>query len=218
MTNLCGLPESAGGRRGNSVLTTVGCLMKRILLSLSFVAVIFLISSCSGLPGGTTGGGGSSTANLSITLLDTPPAGVDFVSFNLPIVGISLTSASTGGLVNVFSPSTIPSFDLVRLQSDSADLGTFQVPVDSYNAMTITFGSPSTIFANSTGSTIGTCPTNNICPLNGGAGSVVVPISPALQVSSNTGLGIDFNLNNIVSLSGNARPFRFLAPAKPPAR
>lgn len=180
--------------------------MKRILLSLSFLAAGLILNSCSGLhSGGCTTGCTTGNANLSVTLLDTPPSGVNFLSFNLPIIGITLTSATTNNPVNVFSPTTIPSFDLVRLQSDSSLLGTFQVPADSYNKMTITLGTPSTIFANTSSSTISSCPASAVCTFNGGTvGSVDIPLSPALQLGSNAnvGLGLDFNLNNIATTSG----------------
>jgi hypothetical protein len=178
--------------------------MKRILLSLSFVAAVFLISSCSGLPNGSTCTTGctSGNANLTVTILDTPPAGANFLNFNLPIIGISLTSATTGNAVNVFSPTTIPTFDLVRLQSDSALLGTFQIAPDTYNKMTITLGTPSTIFANTGSTAIGSCAPVAVCSFNGGTvGSVVVTLSPALNLGggANVGMGIDFTLDNIVT-------------------
>jgi hypothetical protein len=178
--------------------------MKRILFSLSILAAIFLISSCSGLPNGstcTTGCTGGN-ANLTLTILDTPPAGANFLNFNLPIIGISLTSATTGATVNVFSPTTIPTIDLVRLQSDSALLGTFQIAPDTYNKMTITLGTPSTIFANTGSTAIGSCAPVMVCSFNGGTvGSVVVTLSPVLTLgaSANVGMGIDFTLDNIVT-------------------
>jgi hypothetical protein len=159
-------------------------------------------ASCSHLPDSTcTSGCTGGNANLSLTVMDTPPAGANFLSFNLPIIGITLTSSTTGNPVSVFSPTTIPSFDLVRLQSDSAALGTFQVPADTYNKMTITLGTPSTIFANTTSAAIGTCAANSVCTFNGGApGSIVVALSNfAPGSNANVGLGIDFNLNNIVT-------------------
>ncbi len=81
--------------------------MKQILLSLSFIAACFSLNSCSGPPGGntcTTGCTGGN-ANLTLTVLDTPPTGATFLNFNTPIVGITMTS-STGTIVNVFSPTT----------------------------------------------------------------------------------------------------------------
>ena len=120
----------------------------------------------------------------------------------MPLIGISLTSATTGNQVNVFSPTTIPTFDLVRLQSDSALLGTFQIAPDTYNKMTITLGTPSTIFANAGTTAIGSCAPATVCSFNGGTvGSVVVTLSPVLTLgsSANVGLGIDFTLDNIVT-------------------
>ena len=187
--------------------------MKRILFSFLFVAAIFSLGSCSGLGTTTcTTGCTAGNANLTLTVLDTPPAGATFLSFNTPIVGITLTS-STGTIVNVFSPTTPVSFDLIRLQSDSALLGTFQVPADTYKTMTITLGTPATVWANGTGSTVNTCPNGSICSLNGGApGSIAIDLgSLNLGSSANVGLGIDFNLNNIITFASNSFTFDFTA-------
>src|SRR5258707_1048318 len=84
----------------------MGCHMKRFSLSLSILLVlaVFLLNSCSGLPGGTTTPP-PGNANFTVTVTDAPPTGVSFVSFNVPITSVSLTS-STGAIVNVVTPST----------------------------------------------------------------------------------------------------------------
>ncbi|HWZ98173.1 MAG TPA: DUF4382 domain-containing protein [Candidatus Dormibacteraeota bacterium] len=172
----------------------------RLLLLVAFAS--FALASCSHLPNSTcTSGCTGGNANLSLTILDTPPSGATFLSFNTPITAVTLTPA-TGTDVNVFSPATPASFDLVRLQSDSASIGTFQVPAGTYTKMNVFVGTPSTIFANTTSSAIGSCAANTVCNLNSGApGSISFTFTSNLNVtaSTNIGLGIDFNLNNIVT-------------------
>ncbi|MBS1842031.1 MAG: DUF4382 domain-containing protein [Acidobacteria bacterium] len=177
--------------------------MKRILLSFLFVAAMFSLGSCSGLPQGT-GGGGGGNANLSLTLSDAPPAGATFLSFNTPITAITLTP-STGTDVSVFSPPTPASFDLIRLQSDSASIGKFQVAAGTYTKINVFVGSPSTIFVNNSSATIGSCAVNTVCSLNSGApGAISFTFTTPLVLTSgsNVGLGIEFNLNNIVTTTG----------------
>jgi len=176
--------------------------MKRFSLSLSIllVLVVFLLSSCSGLPSGTTIPP-PGTANFTVTVTDAPPAGVSFVSFNVPITSVSLTS-STGAIVNVVTPSTPILLDMIRLQSDSAALGTFQIPADTYTKLTITLGVVNATFANTTSATVGSCVAGDVCFLNSGTpGAQTITFASPITVvgNANVGLNVDFNLNNAVT-------------------
>lgn len=176
--------------------------MKRFSLSLSILLVlaVFLFNSCSGLPNGTiTPPPG--TANFTVTVTDAPPAGVSFISFNVPISSVSLTS-STGAIVNVVSPSTPILLDMIRLQSDSAALGTFQIPADTYTKLTINLGVVNATFANTTSATVGSCVAGDVCFLNSGTpGAQDITFASPITVAGNTnvGLNVDFNLNNAVT-------------------
>jgi Domain of unknown function (DUF4382) len=188
--------------------------MKRILLSFLFVAAIFSLSSCSGVGSTTcTTGCTGGNANLTLSIMDSPPTNSTFLSFNLPVKAITLTN-STGTTVNVFSPANPVSVDLVRLQSDSTVLGTFQVPADTHNSMQVFLDAPSTVWANGSGATVSACPTGTVCNLNGGSPSpVTITFANAVNLTANenTGLGIDFNLNNIITTASNAITFNFAA-------
>src|SRR5882724_205180 len=178
------------------------CHMKRFSLSLSILLVlaVFLLNSCSGAPNGTTTPP-PGTANFTLTVTDAPPSGVSFISFNVPITSVSLTS-STGAIVNVVTPSTPILLDMIRLQSDSAALGTFQIPADTYTKLTITLGVVNATFANTTSATVGSCAAGDVCFLNSGTpGAQTITFASPITVagSANVGLNVDFNLNNAVT-------------------
>src|SRR5437870_11940075 len=141
----------------------MGCHMQRFSLgpSILLVLAVFALNSCSGSPNGTTSPP-PGTANVTVTVTDAPPTGVSFLSFNVPITAVSLTS-SAGAIVNVVTPSTPILLDMIRLQSDSAALGTFQIPADTYTKLTITLGVVSATFANTTSATVGSCVAGDVC-------------------------------------------------------
>jgi hypothetical protein len=126
---------------------------------------------------------------------------VSFISFNVPITAVSLTS-STGAIVNVVTPSTPILLDMIRLQSDSASLGTVQIPADTYTKLTITLGVVNATFANTTSATVGSCVAGDVCFLNSGTpGAQTITFASPITVagSANVGLNVDFNLNNAVT-------------------
>jgi hypothetical protein len=160
--------------------------------------VLFALTSCSGVKNAcTTCGGGNATLNM--TLSDTPPTGVNIVSFTMPIVGISLTPSS-GSPVSVFSSG---SFELTQLQSDSAPIAVgVSVPAGSYTAVSVTLGTSTGIFVNASGATIGTCVANAVCSLpNGAATTITVPITLTLTANQVEWIGLDVNLNNAITTS-----------------
>jgi hypothetical protein len=179
--------------------------MKRNFFSLLFllIAAAFTLSSCSGPVGNVVCGAScnSGNANVTLTLFDAPPANASFISFNTPITAITLTP-QTGADVSIFAPTTPTSFEMTRLQSDSAPIGTFQVPSGTYTRMNFFLGSTSSVFANSSSSAIGACAANTVCNLNSGTPGAISAIftSPLIvAASANIGLGIEFNLNNAVT-------------------
>lgn len=176
------------------------------------------LSSCSGLPKGNGGGGGGGggTAKVSLVLVaDTPPANLGLVSFRVTINGITLTSSA--GTKTNFTPNNGNGMvvDLVRLQSDSAFLGTLpSVPIGTNSTITVSFSNPQLAFFNGTGAAITSlnpqCSANTVCTVSFGA-SVGAPVITASQaISGNTGLGIDFNLTNALVLSGAALNVSFI--------
>jgi hypothetical protein len=189
----------------------------KAFLFLTLVACLSL-TSCSGVPkgngGGGGGGGGGSTAKVSLTLVsETLPVNLGIISFKVAISSVKLTSASgvastlnLGGLNNGAGLIV----DLARAQSDSIFLGTaLNVPEGTDNNATVTValtGAELTFF-NGTGATITSltpqCPANTVCSVSFNvSGTPVITFSEA--ISGNTGIGLDFNLKNALTLTGTS--------------
>ena len=177
---------------------------KVLLLVLS--AASFYLTACSGAPkqngcpGGNCGGNGS----VSMTLVaDTLPANPSILSLQVTITSITFTPASgTATTVNLNPALTV---DLMRLQTDTIFLGTFaNIPAAQYSSATLTFtGNANITFLNDTNATLAGCPVNAVCPISVAASSnPVATISFTVSQNAVTGIGIDLNLANAVSISG----------------
>lgn len=182
--------------------------------TLSFFSALLLASfslaACSGPKGAVCtvgcGGGGGGNANLSLTLLDAPPTNTTFINFNLPVSLVSLTPQS-GADVNVLSTPT--TYEITRLQSDSTDIGTFQIPAGTYTKLNffVTGNAPTSVWINASNATINGCLPLQVCHLAGTSqGQISVDLVKALggqglvlTSGQNIGLGVEFNLNNAIT-------------------
>jgi hypothetical protein len=176
------------------------------------LAAALLLSACHSLPKGGGGGGGGGTAKVSLTLVsDTLPLNLGIISFKIAISSVQLTSKAgvqstlnLGGL-NLGKGLIV---DLARAQSDSVFLGTVSgVPEGTDNNATVTLGltGAQLTFFNGTGAAITNltpqCPLNTVCSITFNvSGTPVITFSQA--ISGNTGIGIDFNLKNAITLTG----------------
>ncbi|HUL15850.1 MAG TPA: hypothetical protein VLV88_07625 [Terriglobales bacterium] len=179
------------------------------LLSLLVGALSF--AACSGPPGGWPGGGGgggTGTATVSFTLVsDTLPAIPSLLSYTVMVNGVTLTPTGTGTPVTL-TPSPSPTIDLVRLQSDSAYLGTLTgVPAGSYTVTASISGVGITFFNNTASSiTVGTtaCPSGDVCSFSlSASGSPQIATFTFTAASNGTqGIGLDMNLNSSLTITG----------------
>jgi Domain of unknown function (DUF4382)/Domain of unknown function (DUF5666) len=187
-------------------------LRNKILFPLLLLASISL-ASCSGLPkSGPPPPGGNST--LSLTMTDTPLTGTSILSFKVTVTGVSLTP-STGKAVSLTLNPTTPIVELTRLQSDSAFLGTATVPSANYISATVSFSSPDIVLINQTavalnGGTPAPCPaipatTCEFKPATSGMITLTTaPFPLTLTPNQQTGLSLDFNLNNAITMTNGA--------------
>ncbi len=187
--------------------------------SLSFLPVLLLaalsLASCSGpYKPCTVNCGGTGTATVSLTLVaDTLPPNPSIRSFNVTIVAITLTP--TSGTALTFQPPSPIVIDLMRLQSDTALLGSLtNVPSGSYTVQ-VSLSSPEITFLNDTSSTITangvTCLSNHVCTAT--ITSVGTPTIGSFTLSATSGgkqgIEFDFNLNNAISLSSGTLAINF---------
>ena len=186
---------------------------KALLLFLLLAS--FSLAACSGpTTVCTVNCGGGSNATVSFTLVaDTLPANPSILSFKVTIVSITLTP--TTGTAQTFTPNPALVVDLMRLQSDTAFLGTLtSVPSGSYTVQ-LSLSSPEMTFLNDTGAPITangvTCPNNSVCTAT--LTAVGTPTISSFTFNATTsglqGIEIDFKLNNAISLSGGTLSVNF---------
>jgi len=151
---------------------------------------------------------------VSLTLVaDTLPPNPSILSFKVTIVAITLTP--TSGTALTFQPPSPIVIDLMRLQSDTALLGSLtNVPSGSYTVQ-VSLSSPEITFLNDTSSTITangvTCLSNHVCTAT--ITSVGTPTIGSFTLSATSGgkqgIEFDFNLNNAISLSSGTLAINF---------
>ena len=185
---------------------------KPLLVSLFLAS--FTLAACSGPQRGTTCPGGVCSANtgqVAVTMVaDTLPANPSLLSFHVTISSITFTPSSGTATTVTLSPAR--TVDLMRLQSDSAFLGTFgNIPTGQYNSATLTLSGNAIItFLNDTAATVSGCLASNICPLSIPASSnPIATISYSVSQSAVTGVGIDLNIANAASIASNALTVNF---------
>ncbi len=183
--------------------------------------IVLSLAACSGpFKGGVTPPG-TGTATVSLTLVsDTPPASPSLLSYKVTVLSVTLTP--TTGTAFTFTPSPAPVIELMRLQSDTAFLGTLlnNVPAGTYSSITVSLGSPQITFLNNTTATItnassasGSCTVGAICTISPNAAGLpkvsTTPFPITLSANAKIGLGIDFNLSNSITVTGGTMTVTF---------
>jgi len=177
--------------------------MQRTSLTLSTLLLAsLLLSSCSGVPNATTPPA-SGNATVNVTFTDTPPIGVSVLSFTVTLSGLTLNPSSGTPVNFTLSPNPL-SVELTRLQSDSF-LGATSaaVPSGTYSGVTVAVASSKMVVFNGSGATIATtCLNNTLCtltPISAASVTYTFPTALSLATAQQTGIAIDFNLNNAIT-------------------
>jgi hypothetical protein len=183
-------------------------MKSKVLAALIVLTCAFSLFSCSGKPCASNCGGGGS-AKVSFTMAaDTFPAHPSLLSFKVVVTGITLTS-STGATTTLTPPSS--PIDLIRLQSDSAFLGTLaNAPTGTNSSITVAMSAQQLTFLNDTGAalTVPSCAANAVCSFAPStSGSPVITFSQ--PISGDMGFGIDLNLANSITLTGTTLAVNF---------
>jgi len=156
----------------------------------------------------------SSTAAVSLTMTDTPPAGVTLLSFEVNVTGATLNP----GNVDLLGGKGPIQIEVKQLETESAFLSTATVTPGTFTSLTMTFANPELTFKNDTGAALAGCPVGAVCEIKPtgtltstvnfpGSGIVIMANSPiGIQVDVNPDtilsatLGVDFSLSGAVSV------------------
>jgi Domain of unknown function (DUF4382) len=181
---------------------------RKVSASFLFMCALGLVA-CSGKSTQpcTVNCGPNGTATLSVTLTAAPlvpPPNTNLLSFLVDINTITLTPA-TGAAVNIPLNATAIGVDLTKLQSDSVFLGTSTtVPAGSYSSITVSISNPVVTFCTQTLGSRG-CTPNSVATISGGAAATPkitsAPFPLTLSGSQKTGLAINFNLANALTVN-----------------
>ena len=167
------------------------------------------MAACSGLGddgahfggGGTSGGGGTTNATFSVTLQAKPlalPANATILSYSLTIGGLVLTPA-TGSAIASSGSAT---FDLTRLQSDSALLATFSAPAGNYTSMSLSISTASVTYCTVTAGVAGCNPGTVASTTVAGTNGVITFPNGGLVLTSGqeTGASIDYDMGSTLTV------------------
>ncbi len=174
------------------------------------IAILFSLAGCSSVSfTQSTGGSGTGTSPLILTLHDAapnPPAGVTVTSFEVTITGAVL---EPGDISILSTPETI---ELTQLQTNSVFLSTTQVPAGTYTGLTITYSNPQFTIINNSGAAVttptGQCAAGASCPVTNPtvttltetlSSTSTAPFPSLTTTTANqTLLEFDVNLNDVV--------------------
>ncbi|MBI3404185.1 MAG: hypothetical protein HY046_01855 [Acidobacteria bacterium] len=169
-----------------------------------FLVVVLIQVGCGGsvTTSGTVNGGpiptpnGGQSAPVSITVTDTPPAGVTIFSFEVTVTGAVL---QPGNVQLVTAPLQI---EIKRLETESALLNTLNVPAGSYTSIDVTFTNPEIAFKNDSGAAIAGCAAGTVCEIKPAVTGTVsysgAPFPVTIATGTPLGLLLDVNLANII--------------------
>ena len=197
----------------------VGWRMKsKKRLGYVFCVAIIALAGCSGgnrTPPG--GGGGGQPASLTLTLTSKPDVtltNISVLSATVGITGVTLNPTSGNAVPLTLTPTVYP-VDLTRLQTDTAFPGMLSLPAGNYSSATVTFSAPTLTIDNQSGTTLnGTCLTGTICKIVLPAGSSQVTSAPfplTLIAGQATGISLNLNLNNAITVTSGTLALNFSA-------
>lgn len=142
-------------------------------------------------------GPGAQSAAVTVTIRDTPPAGVTVLSFELTVNGAVL---NPGSYQLVSNPVKI---EVKQLETDAAFLATLSVPPGTYQSITVNLTNPEITILNQSGSAIGSCANNSVCELKPpAAGNITfsgAPFPITIQNGAPVGFQVDVNVAALVT-------------------
>lgn len=179
--------------------------MRHLSFSALLLVTAFVLSSCSGVPGGGCISNCSSGGAISVVLTATPPSPSSQLSiqaFTATITGISLTPSS-GNPISVALTTSSYVAEFNRVTSDSTLLASnVSVPGGTYTAMVVTFSTPRVTFCSQPNPGVAGCAAGTLTSVTGSAGSVTISTNLSIADNQLTGLVLNANLGTALTQNG----------------
>jgi len=184
-----------------------------IVAVLLAIVMGFTLAGCTGSGNFTssTPPPGASAAQVSLSIHDTPPAGVNILQFKILLTGAALQPADTTQPAIDMLPGP-QDVELIHLQTESAFLANRSVPAGQYTGLTATFANPRLVIFNDSSQplTVGaqTCAAMAVCnltpPLNQMAVTIQAPTAPfPLMLSSASPVALQLHFDVQSSLQSD---------------
>ena len=169
----------------------------RLALSALIVFSMLAIYSCNGSNMVTPPVMGG--VPMSLTITDTPPAGVTVLSFEVSVTGATLNP----GNVDLLGSRGSVRIEVKRLETEAAFLSTTNVAPGTYTSLNLTFANPELTFKNDTAAMLAGCAVGAICEIKptGALTSTFTFPSLGITVAANTPSAIQVDVNPNVILS-----------------
>jgi len=182
-------------------------MRRNFLFALAVVSGV-LLASCGGSMNSHMSP--SNGVPMSLTIGDTPPNGVGVLFFEAMITGVSL-QPSDAMKPAVSALATPVEVEFGHLQTDTAFLSLANVAPDTYQSMTLTFGSATMTIVNHSGAPMGGCADNSVCELTPSFNPTTAAITSSpfpITISANSVVGIrlDFNVASSVQTDLSINP------------
>jgi hypothetical protein len=176
----------------------------RSLFGVLVVLGIIVLTACGG--GGTSSAPPppqASTAPVSVTVRDAPPAGITVFSFEVLVTQARL---QPGNVPLVTTPIEI---EVKQLEVEAAFLNTINVPAGTYTSIDVTFSNPELTFRNDSIAglnvpcTSGSSAVGSICEVKVAVTNTIsyngAPFPLTVVANTPLGLLVDVNLSNIIT-------------------
>jgi hypothetical protein len=178
----------------------------RLFVASGLIGLIFLWG-CDGSGNMMSPPPAAQSAQVSVSVIDAPPAGVTVLSFEVSVTGAALSP----GNVNLLAGKGPIRIEVKKLETDTAFLSTPTIPSGDYSSLNLTFANLELTFRNDSGGTLAGCAAGNVCEImpSGPLSSMVngpFAITFDLNLASlvTQSLGVDFSSAGAVSVSQQA--------------
>jgi uncharacterized protein DUF4382/uncharacterized protein DUF5666 len=173
-------------------------MKRRMLAILGLIAFGLPISGCGNYTSAVMPPPGAQAANVTVTVRDTPPAGVTVLSFELTVNSATL---NPGGYQLVANPTKI---EVKNLETDAAFLASVNVPPGTYQNISVNLTNPELTILNQSGAAIGNCANNSVCELSPAAAGNITFSGPPFPINLQNASPIGFQLDvNVAALITN---------------